>query len=295
MKKFLPKILRFFVCKFIVYKPFYLPSMVLVRLSRKLRYQYFNSNEEKSLVNNSMGNIKMEVDKNSYMGGSIYWSGYHHINEILYLNKFLKNDMTFIDIGANQGEFSLFAASKLNNGKVISFEPVSKQYNYFIKNIELNNFKNIEINQYGLSDQISKLPVYTSLNKKIHGGTHEGLSTLYKSEERSEFEENIDLKIFDEEYKEKLSRLDFIKIDIEGAELFALKGMKNTIEKFKPDILIEINNDTFKSAGYTINDILYFLEIFNYKPFKIFRGNLYEHKGDFSNWGNYIFKSISNQ
>ena len=92
MKKFLPKILRFFVCKFIVYKPFYLPSMVLVRLSRKLRYQYFNSNEEKSLVNNSMGNIKMEVDKNSYMGGSIYWSGYHHINEILYLNKFLKNE-----------------------------------------------------------------------------------------------------------------------------------------------------------------------------------------------------------
>ncbi len=291
MKLFTPKNLRFFINTFITKKITYLPSMVLVRLSRKLRFKNFKSSEEMILVNNCMGTIKMEVDKNSYMGGSIYWSGFHHINEMLYLKSFLKPEMTFIDIGANQGEFSLFAASKLTKGKVISFEPVKKQYNYFVKNIELNQFKNIELNHYGLSNEVGKLPIYTSNKPELHGGVHEGLSTLYKSGERVDFEQTVDLKIFDEEYLDKLSRIDFVKIDIEGAELFALKGMQKHIEKFRPDILIEINDDTFTAAGYTVNDVLDFLTIFNYKPYKLHRGQISKHNNVFSDWGNYIFKS----
>ena len=292
MKLLIPKILRFLINPLINKKITYLPAMVLVRFSRKLRHKYYQSGEEMCLVNNCMGSIKMRVDKNSYMGGSIYWSGYHHVNEMLYLNSYLEAEMTFIDIGANQGEFSLFAASKLTSGRVISFEPVNKQYNYFVTNIQLNNFKNIELNHYGLSNEIGQLPIYTSNNSVLHGGVHEGLSTLYQSGDRVEYEQTVDLKVFDDVYKDKLSRLDFIKIDIEGAELFALKGMKKHIEKFKPDILIEMNNDTFSSAGYTMKDVTDFLFEFHYKPYKIHRGLLSAHSGNFSDWGNYIFKSI---
>ena len=143
MKLLIPKILRFLINPLIIKKTTYLPAMLLVRFSRRLRHKFYLSGEEMSLVSNCMGAIKMKVDKNSYMGGSIYWSGFHHINEILYLRSFLEPNMTFIDIGANQGEFSLFAATKLTSGRVISFEPVNKQYNYFVTNIQLNKFKNI--------------------------------------------------------------------------------------------------------------------------------------------------------
>ena len=125
MKLLIPKILRFLINPLINKKITYLPAMVLVRFSRKLRHKYYQSGEEMCLVNNCMGSIKMRVDKNSYMGGSIYWSGYHHVNEMLYLNSYLEAGMTFIDIGANQGEFSLFAASRITSNAYGEENPVS--------------------------------------------------------------------------------------------------------------------------------------------------------------------------
>ncbi|MES2587400.1 MAG: FkbM family methyltransferase [Bacteroidota bacterium] len=231
----------------------------------------------------------MNLDTHSYMGGCLYWSGYHHINECLYLNKILKDEMNFIDIGANQGELSLFASKKIKNGKIICFEPVSTNFKKLIQNIELNQLKNIELNQFGLSDKNAELPIYTDASNNT-GGVNEGLSTLFKSDSKNQLEETIILKVFDEIYFDNLNRLDFIKIDIEGSELFALKGMKKTLEKFKPEILIEINDDCFNSAGYSSHDILDFLESFGYLPYKIFRGKLIKHHGEFNNWGNYIFK-----
>lgn len=292
IKKYAPEILRFLINKLIVNNFTYLSGMLLVRLSRMLRRKYFRKGmkEEMLIVNNCMGNIIMKIDKNSYMGGSIYWSGFHHVNEMLFLKSYLKPDMVFIDIGANQGEFSLFAASKLTKGKVISFEPVTKQYQYLVNNIELNSYHNIELNKFGLSNEETILPIFTSKNTELHGGVHEGLSTLYKSNERNDFEENVEIKIFDKEFGEKLTRMDFIKIDIEGAELFALKGMKLHLEKFKPVILIEMSDETFNSAGYSIKDVTDFLHSFEYNSYKIYRGKLIKHDGVFSEWGNYIFK-----
>ena len=119
-----------------------------------------------------MGNIKMELDTNSYMGGSLFWSGFHHLNECLYLNSFLTNNMVFVDVGANQGEFSLFAASKIKEGKVWSFEPVSSNIKMLKKNIALNNFSQIELFEFGLLDEETDLPVYTSNDEILNSGRH---------------------------------------------------------------------------------------------------------------------------
>ena len=58
---------------------------------------------------------------------------------------------------------------------------------------------------------------------------------------------------------------DFIKIDVEGAELYALRGAAETLKKHHPKILLEFNRDTFEAAGYTQQDVLDFLGQFNYK------------------------------
>jgi FkbM family methyltransferase len=271
---------------------FYLLGMVFFRFSRKIKN---NKNKYKNqtlfkITNSCFGNMIMELDIHSYMGGSIYWSGYHHINESIYLNKILTSNMVFVDLGANQGEFTLIASKYIKSGKIISFEPVSTNFKRLKKNIELNQIKNIELNQFGLSDKNITLPIYTNPNI-AEGGINEGLSTLFIDGNKNQFEENVELKIFDELYFQTLERLDFIKIDIEGSELFALKGMEKSIEKFKPILLIEINNECFKSAGYDANDVLDFLNEFNYKTFKLFRGKLIKHEGEFSRWGNYVFKT----
>lgn len=283
----LPKIFRSLINILIVSKSTYLLAMLLVRFSRKIRSYSKNKNSSFVIIDNCMGKIKMKIDINSYMGGSLYWTGYHHINESLYLKKILKSDMNFVDIGANQGEFSVLACSIIKTGKVISFEPVDNLNNLLTKNIELNNFKNIEINNCGLSDNEGVLPIYNSSSST---NNNEGLSSLYKSDNRSDFVQNVQLKKFDDIYFENLDRLDFIKIDIEGAELFALKGMIKSIQKFKPIILIEVCEEMFITAGYTLNDMITFLSNLNYKPYKLFRGEIYDYKGDYKGLNNFVFK-----
>lgn len=292
MKSILASFLRKTIHVLIFRMNLYLLGMFFFRLSRKIRIIINKNakNQDFRLTNNCLGNLKMNLDINSYMGGCIYWSSYHHVSESIYLNRTLKNDMNFIDIGANQGEFSLLASKIIKKGKILSFEPLSSNVKKIKKNVELNNIHNIEIYPHGLSDKQGDLPIYTSISND-EGGINDGLSTLYSSNSKSTFEEIVSLKVFDDLFFEKLDRIDFVKIDIEGSELFALKGMSKSLEKFKPQLLIEINDECFKSAGYSTKQLIDFLSLFNYKVFRLFRGNLIPHHGDFLVWGNYIFKS----
>lgn len=183
MNKILSNILRRLISKLIFKDHTYLLGMVFVRLSRKLRKKSYtkieNNKRNEIIISNCLGGLKMQINPFNYMGGSIYWSGFHHITEMVYLNRFLSTEMNFIDIGANQGEFSLFAANKIKSGQVFSFEPVKQQYNSLIKNKELNKLDSIIPFNFGLSNNKGELPIYTSSNTKLHHGNHEGLSTLY--------------------------------------------------------------------------------------------------------------------
>src|SRR5690606_12853294 len=102
----------------------------------------------------------------------------------------------------------------------------------------------------------AQLNIYTSHENKDKSGANEGLSSIFQSEIRDEIEAQIELKVFDDEFFDKLDRLDMVKIDIEGAELFALQGMRKSLEKFKPNLIIEMEQKTFDAAGYKIKDIL---------------------------------------
>ena len=61
-------------------------------------------------------------------------------------------------------------------------------------------------------------------------------------------------------------KISFIKIDIEGAELFALKGALNTINKYKPIILMEICINHIRNFNYNVKDIYYFFHKIDYVP-----------------------------
>jgi len=63
----------------------------------------------------------------------------------------------------------------------------------------------------------------------------------------------------------QLPQLDVIKMDIEGAEVLALKGMVQTINQFRPKILLELNRPALKLLGSTVADIWEFLSNISYK------------------------------
>ncbi|WP_304518167.1 FkbM family methyltransferase, partial [Cecembia rubra] len=174
----------------------------------------------------------------------------------------LKKGNTFIDIGANQGEYALWAARKTTaSGKVLAFEPMDEIFSQLKVNISLNpSYKNtIEAIQLGLSDNPGEINLYGK------EGSNEGVNTIFPSPEHTFLIQKIELDTLDNQL-EKLqpSWVDLIKIDVEGAELQVLKGATKSISKFKPSLIIEINKEACQSAGYEADEILEFLKGYGY-------------------------------
>ncbi len=219
------------------------------------------------LLTNIDHDIKMNVDISKVLGAAFYWTGFHELNEWRFLHKFLTEQMVFVDIGANQGEYTLFAAKRLKKGRVIAFEPVNDLYQKLHQNILLNDFKNITSFKFGLSDTDARLPIYMG---PLGSRENEGFGTLYQSEIRNRFIENVELKVFDSVIDPlALERIDFMKIDVEGAELAVLKGSIVAIMRYRPHILLEINEDMYQLAGYGLTDILTFFKSLDYSMYKI--------------------------
>src|SRR5579885_1779623 len=87
------------------------------------------------------GDLRLKIDRSSFIGSSIYWNGYSSLNELYLLGRLLEPHMVFVDVGANQGEFTLYAAKRLPAGKVLAFEPVEERYRHLIENVKMNGLR----------------------------------------------------------------------------------------------------------------------------------------------------------
>jgi len=150
------------------------------------------------------------------------------------VNQFIKKNDIVIDAGANIGFFSLFAAFK--EAKVFAFEPVSETYNRLLENI--NYFKaekKIFPFCFALGDlkkeSLIKFNPFFSVQSTIIDSNFLPIKKFVLKKV------NI-ITIDDFVNKNKIKKIDFIKIDTEGYELKILKGAKETIKKFKPKIAI---------------------------------------------------------
>ena len=116
----------------------------------------------------------------------------------------------------------------------------------------------------GLGATEGVLPIY-EINS-----THEGLSTLYPGELEKAAVTDVPVKRLDDLFEGYgTGRLDFIKIDIEGGELPALRGAEQCIRRYRPAVMVEINQGTYASAGYKPADVYAFFRSLDYRPHEI--------------------------
>jgi len=203
----------------------------------------------------------MKVDRSSAIGSSLYWLGYHSINELLLLEKVLKPDMVFVDIGANQGEFTLFAGRRMTTGRVIAFEPMPQMFAQLQENIQLNGLAEVIIHNVALSNQKGSMTIHAAAD-----AVNEGLGTLYPS--GGDFKEAgmVQVDIFDDVFRQqRLDRLDIIKMDVEGSELPVLRGAHESLVRFHPVIMLELNRTAFATAGYTPEALIDYLHALEYQ------------------------------
>lgn len=163
-------------------------------------------------------------------------------DEVLLLNKILKPNMVFVDIGANVGYFSLIAAKLVGDqGQVYAFEPDPENFKLLEKNIKVNNYKNIIAINKAISNKSGKARLYLEPDNLC------GHSLVAKNGNKFVEVETI---ILDEFLKNK--KIDVIKIDVEGFEPAAFEGMKNTIKNNdKISMITEFYPEAIKKAGYS--------------------------------------------
>ena len=189
----------------------------------------------------------------NFMANYGFWE--RHLVEIY--SKFITPESIIIDAGANIG-FHTIQFAKL--GKLVyAFEPQSLIFNLLSSNIMLNELSS-KIKQYrlGLSDK--KLQLYME-SEEVHMQSNNihNLGGRGITKNSSGTTEQVDLIKFDDEFQ-NIGKVDFIKMDIQGSELYALKGMETLLLKNKPWMLLEnYDNDNGKEAlnyilslGYTL-------------------------------------------
>jgi len=136
-----------------------------------------------------------------------------------------KDDDVVFDVGAFEGDSAFYFLTKLNeNGRIYAFEPFEESYNTLKRNIQHNNVKNIIP---------VKLAFDSSKGEKSIGGSS-GVATLSDQGQTKIMADTIDNYVQDN----KIQKVDFIKMDIEGSELNALKGGEKTIKSYAPDLAI---------------------------------------------------------
>jgi FkbM family methyltransferase len=213
------------------------------------------------LVDDFDGDLKFHCRLNEHIGSLMYWRGAYSWNQLPVLDRNLRDGMVFVDVGANQGEFTVFAAKRLPVGRVVAFEPMTDMYDRLLRNIEANGFSNVLASRLGLWSEPTTRTIYRRSSRFSDGSHHEGLGTVFPTDVRNTRVEEIQCTTLDAFLDtSEINRVDIIKIDVEGAELRVLQGASRTIDRHRPKLLIEVDLECCRAAGVDPPEFLDYLE-----------------------------------
>ncbi len=236
-------------------------SLLLPRIMRSL----FRHASGQATINDFDGKLRMRLDLSEHMQRRIFWVGYYNREIVALLDRVVRPGMVIADVGANIGEITLVAANRTtSSGQIIAFEPMSRIADQLEENIRENGLSWAVAVRLGVSNRTGEARIYQP-SRVDSGEPNRGLGTLYPNEVGARPSQTIALTTLDSYFEEHpVERLDIIKIDIEGAELACLEGARNTLMRYTPTIIIEIQAETSANAGYKQSDILELLSGLGY-------------------------------
>jgi FkbM family methyltransferase len=172
--------------------------------------------------------------------------------------------MTVYDVGAFHGLLTMFFASRAKT--VVCFEPNTQNRKRLLENLKLNGIGNVQVRNTGVGSRRETLkmvssplmPGFSSVNgKTVEELLHAGVKTVA---------EDISIVTLDEEIPEAgLPSPDLIKIDIEGWEIEALRGARQTLAQHKPALFLEMHGETIAEKKRKVAEIVAFLWEIGYR------------------------------
>ena len=175
------------------------------------------------------------------------------------------------DVGANLGWYTLNVCKRFENIESYAFEPVKETYLQMVNNVEINKLKNCRLYNIGLADRNSQEQFYYN----IASSGASSLVNLLEDESTKVIECSFE-RVDDFAARNNIKGMDFVKCDVEGAELLVYLGGIKTIEKYKPVIFSEMLRKWSAKFSYHPNQIIELFETLGYQCFVIGGGKLKE-------------------
>lgn len=233
-----------------------------------LEKYYHSFVKEKSLKTLTWTGLKLDLYLQDRIQRRIFAKKSHELETERHILKFAKEATCFVDIGANIGYFSLMLAHKFPNLPVISFEPNPNNIHFLKKNIELNQLKNITLNEICLADKVGQVEFAVPPLNESGWGRIGGTSTPLKGFTKVIAKcETLDHMLEQGEFEKVKPSL--LKMDIEGFEELALRGAESFLKKFKPILCIELNDPCLLENGSSSQNVMKYLSTLGYESFII--------------------------
>jgi FkbM family methyltransferase len=206
--------------------------------------------------------IALHISTSSYIEWKILAEGNYESATGKLINLSLQPGEVAMDIGANIGVHTLRMAKSVGpNGKVLSCEPMPHLQSKLKKNVVLNKLDTIvSIIPKAVSDFEGKTRM-KGLPENFNQGTG-------RMDENGDIETEV---ITGDKLLEglNLNRLDLVKIDIEGYEMKAINGLKNSLKTYRPRLLVEYDRDYWKKCDSSWEEFFNLMTELNYHVYKI--------------------------
>ena len=192
---------------------------------------------------------------------------------------------TLFDIGANVGWYSLNLAHAFPSMRILAFEPIPSTYAQLQKNASLNSAMNLRLHNFGFSDRTQTLTFY------FYPECSGNASSADLSGRESVRTMSCPVRKLDDYTAETGEKVDFIKCDVEGAELLVFKGALETLRRDRPVIFTEMLRKWSAKFNYHPNEIIDLLATIGYRCYVAENGRLAEfgRMDDSTTETNYFF------
>jgi FkbM family methyltransferase len=190
---------------------------------------------------------RLRVFLGNDISAQIYIAGCWEPNEFAFLDRVLRLGMTFLDIGANDGIYTVFAAKRVGSeGVVWAFEPSTRELERLRFNLDLNQLT-ARVFPVALAECNGEAQF------KVAGYEHEAHNTLgdfaYAGVEAGAAQTVALRRLDDVVADNPPARIDIIKMDVEGAEFRVLQGATATLQKYRPIIMFEVSESSLRNQG----------------------------------------------
>lgn len=201
----------------------------------------------------------MELGMKEHQQQQLLWYGDYDPAVTQTLLAQLSPGAVFMDIGANLGFYSLVAASAARNIQVLAMEPSALLFAKLQRQLSLNPQYAIRTFRLAAGNANEEKTLYGSSEE------NQGMSSLRPPENHSGESEIVSVvRIDDWSPVQALDRLDLVKIDTEGHEIAVIQGMVDTIKKWRPRLLVEVNPQTLSMFGHQPDELIQLLQNLDY-------------------------------